>query len=128
MVAALQQGWAAAVSPSELPRVIAGRYGLASKEFTPAMVLAVLDELDLERPRPHFTIGIEDDVTGLSLPWDRDQSIEPAEVVKAVFWGLGSDGTVGATKNTVKILGESTDLHAQGYFVYDSKKAGSMTV
>ena len=128
VVAALQRGWAAAVSPSELPRVIAGRYGLASKEFTPAMVLAVLDELDLERPRPQFTIGIEDDVTGLSLPWDRDQSIEPAEVVKAVFWGLGSDGTVGATKNTVKILGESTDLHAQGYFVYDSKKAGAVTV
>jgi len=128
VVAALQQEWAKAVSPSELPRVIAGRYGLASKEFTPAMVLAILDELDLERPRPQFTIGIEDDVTGLSLPWDRDVTVEPAEVVQAVFWGLGSDGTVGATKNTVKILGESTDLHAQGYFVYDSKKAGAVTV
>ncbi|MDZ4673347.1 MAG: pyruvate:ferredoxin (flavodoxin) oxidoreductase, partial [Gemmatimonadota bacterium] len=128
VVAALQQRWAMDVSPTGMPRIVAGRYGLASKEFTPAMALAVFDELDLEAPRPRFTLGIEDDVTHLSLPWNREHSIEPAEVVRAVFWGLGSDGTVGATKNTVKILGESTDLHAQGYFVYDSKKAGAVTV
>ncbi len=128
VVAALVEGWAAAGRAGAVPRVVAGRYGLASKEFTPTMVAAVFEELDLDSPRPRFTIGIEDDVTRLSLPWDRDLSIEPDDVVRAVFWGLGSDGTVGATKNTIKILGEDTDLHAQGYFVYDSKKAGAVTV
>jgi pyruvate-ferredoxin/flavodoxin oxidoreductase len=111
-----------------MPRVIGGRYGLSSKEFTPAMALAVFAELDLEKPKRHFTIGIVDDVTRLSLPWDRELDLENADVVRAVFYGLGSDGTVGATKNSVKIIGEGTSFHAQGYFVYDSKKAGAVTV
>ncbi len=110
------------------PRVIGGRYGLSSKEFTPAMAAAVLAELAQERPRGRFTIGIVDDVTGLSLPWDRAFSTESPETVRAVFYGLGSDGTVGANKNSIKIIAAGTDLNAQGYFVYDSKKAGSVTV
>ena len=110
------------------PRVIGGRYGLSSKEFTPAMAAAVLDELAKDDPRPRFTVGIVDDVTGLSIPWDRELRFEPEGVTRAIFYGLGSDGTVGANKNTVKIIGEGTDLFAQGYFVYDSKKAGSVTV
>jgi pyruvate-ferredoxin/flavodoxin oxidoreductase len=109
------------------PRVRGGRYGLSSKEFTPAMVKAVFDELREEQPRNHFTIGIVDDVTGTSLPFDGELDIEPDDVVRAVFYGLGSDGTVGANKNAIKIIGEQTDLHAQGYFVYDSKKSGAMT-
>jgi len=111
-----------------VPRVIGGRYGLSSKEFTPAMAAAVLQELTGERPKNHFTIGIVDDVSGTSLPWDRSFVTEPADVVRAVFFGLGSDGTVGANKNTIKIIAEHTDHQAQGYFVYDSKKAGSITV
>ena len=111
-----------------IPRVIGGRYGLSSKEFTPAMAVAVFDELDRAKPKPHFTIGITDDVTHLSLKWDPQFDTESDEVLRAVFFGLGSDGTVGANKNSVKIIGETTDLHAQGYFVYDSKKAGSMTI
>ncbi|HKI01128.1 MAG TPA: pyruvate:ferredoxin (flavodoxin) oxidoreductase [Thermoanaerobaculia bacterium] len=110
------------------PRVIAGRYGLSSKEFNPAMVKAVLDELAKERPKNHFTVGIVDDVTWSSLPFDPDFDIEPADVVRALFYGLGSDGTVGANKNSIKIIGEETDNYAQGYFVYDSKKAGAVTV
>src|SRR5262245_3249669 len=111
------------------PRVCAGRYGLASKELTPAMVKAVFDELARERPRRHFTVGIHDDVTGLSLDVDRDfRTPRAAGEVQAVFFGLGADGTVGANKSSVKIIGEGTDLHAQGYFVYDSKKSGSVTV
>ncbi|MFN2316436.1 MAG: pyruvate:ferredoxin (flavodoxin) oxidoreductase [Gemmatimonadales bacterium] len=128
VVAALHDGWAAAGHAGRGPRVIGGRYGLASKEFTPGMVAAILDEMGQTSPRARFTIGIEDDVTHRSLPWDRDLDIEPADVVQAVFWGLGSDGTVGATKNTIKIIGETTPLHTQGYFVYDSKKAGAVTV
>ncbi len=108
--------------------VIGGRYGLASKELTPAMVAAVLSELGGERPRRHFTVGIDDDVSGSSLPVDAGFTTEPDDVVRAVFYGLGSDGTVGANKNSVKILAEEAGLHAQGYFVYDSKKAGSVTV
>jgi len=111
-----------------LPRVFGGRYGLSSKEFTPAMVKAVFDNLKLEVPKNHFTIGITDDVTNTSLEFDRDYDIEPEEVIRAMFYGLGSDGTVGANKNTIKIIGENTDFYAQGYFVYDSKKAGTMTV
>jgi pyruvate-ferredoxin/flavodoxin oxidoreductase len=107
--------------------VIGGRYGLSSKEFTPAMAGAVLAELAAAKPKRHFTIGIIDDVTHLSLPWDPDFSTEGDDVTRAVFYGLGSDGTVGANKNSVKIIGENTPLHAQGYFVYDSKKAGSIT-
>ncbi|WKZ82016.1 MAG: pyruvate:ferredoxin (flavodoxin) oxidoreductase [Acidimicrobiia bacterium] len=118
----------AAADGRPLPRIIGGRYGLSSKEFTPAMARAVFDEASLERPRPRFTVGIEDDVTGLSLDVDASFRAEPKGVVGAMFYGLGSDGTVSANKNTVKIIGEHTPLHAQGYFVYDSKKAGSVTV
>ena len=113
--------------PADL-RVIGGRYGLSSKEFTPAMVNAVFDELAAPSPRRHFTVGIVDDVTHTSLTVDPDFVIEPADVVRAVFFGLGSDGTVGANKNSIKIIGEETDNYAQGYFVYDSKKAGAMTI
>ena len=112
----------------DVPVVIGGRYGLSSKEFTPGMVKAVLDELAQASPRRHFTVGIHDDVTGLSLPWTRNFDTEPADVVRACFFGLGADGTVGANKNSIKIIGEQTDLYAQGYFVYDSKKSGSITV
>ena len=114
--------------PGSLPRVISGRYGLSSKEFTPAMVLSVLDELNAPSPRQHFTVGIIDDVTHTSLEVDESRWAEPDDVTRAVFYGLGSDGTVGANKNSVKIIGESTTQFAQGYFVYDSKKSGSMTV
>ncbi len=110
------------------PKVIGGRYGLSSKEFTPAMVVGIFDELGREAPKNHFTIGIQDDVTGTSLDYDPDFSIEPEKTVRAVFYGLGSDGTVGANKNSIKIIGEETDFHAQGYFVYDSKKSGAVTV
>jgi pyruvate-ferredoxin/flavodoxin oxidoreductase len=110
------------------PEVFGGRYGLSSKEFTPAMVAAVFAHLREPRPKRHFTVGIYDDVTHLSLPWDREFTTETGDVTRAVFYGLGSDGTVGASKNSVKIIGENTDLFAQGYFVYDSKKSGSTTV
>lgn len=111
-----------------LPRLIGGRYGLSSKEFTPAMVKAVFDELAKDKPKPRFTVGITDDVTHLSLDVDPDFSLEDPETVQAVFYGLGSDGTVGANKNTIKILGSEGEMYAQGYFVYDSKKSGSRTV
>jgi pyruvate-ferredoxin/flavodoxin oxidoreductase len=111
-----------------MPRVIGGRYGLSSKEFTPAMAKAVFDELAKPEPKNHFTVGIVDDLSGSSLEVDRSFSTEREDTYRAVFYGLGSDGTVGANKNTVKIIGEHTDLHAQGYFVYDSKKSGSVTV
>ncbi len=114
--------------PGNFPRVIGGRYGLSSKEFTPGMVKAVFDELSREKPKRHFTIGIHDDVTHTSLPWEADFNIEPDDVVRAVFYGLGADGTVGANKNSIKIIGEDTDNYAQGYFVYDSKKSGAVTV
>jgi len=110
------------------PRVIGGRYGLSSKEFNPAMVRAVFDELSKDKPRRRFTVGIVDDVTGLSLPVDASFDIEPKDVVRAVFYGLGADGTVGANKNSIKIIGEETDQYAQGYFVYDSKKSGAITI
>ncbi len=111
-----------------MPRVIGGRYGLSSKEFTPAMAKAVLDELKKEQPKNHFTIGIDDDVSHSSLDYDPAFNIESDEVVRAIFIGLGADGTVGANKNSIKIIGESTPLYAQGYFLYDSKKSGSRTV
>jgi pyruvate-ferredoxin/flavodoxin oxidoreductase len=112
-----------------MPRVIGGRYGLSSKEFTPGMVKAVYDELARARPKNHFTIGIHDDVGHTSLDWDEDFRTDAhADSVQALFYGLGSDGTVSANKNSIKIIGEATDLHAQGYFVYDSKKAGAVTV
>jgi len=110
------------------PRVLGGRYGLSSKEFTPAMIKAVFDNAALDRPRNHFTVGIIDDVTHTSLDYDPNYSIEPPDVVRAVFFGLGADGTVGANKNSIKIIGEETPFHVQGYFVYDSKKSGSVTV
>src|SRR5512132_2611526 len=110
------------------PRVLAGRYGLSSKEFTPAMVKAIFDELAKERPRNHFTIGIVDDVTHTSLVWDPSMSTEADDVDTALFYGLGADGTVGANKNSIKIIGEETDRYVQGYFVYDSKKSGAITI
>ena len=113
---------------TSMPRVIGGRYGLSSKEFTPAMAKAVFEELGKETPKKHFTVGIIDDVTRMSLDYDKNFSTESDDTVRAVFYGLGSDGTVGANKNSIKIIGEDTEFHAQGYFVYDSKKAGAMTV
>ena len=110
------------------PKVIGGRYGLSSKEFTPAMVKAVFDELSKEKPKIHFTVGINDDVTHTSLEYDPSFSTEKSNVVRAMFYGLGADGTVGANKNSIKIIGTETDNYAQGYFVYDSKKSGSMTI
>jgi pyruvate-ferredoxin/flavodoxin oxidoreductase len=110
------------------PVVIGGRYGLSSKEFTPAMVKAVYDELKKERPKNHFTIGIDDDVTHTSLPYDRTFSLDSQHLFNGLFFGLGADGTVGANKNSIKIIGDKTDKYVQGYFVYDSKKSGSLTV
>ncbi len=110
------------------PAVVGGRYGLSSKEFTPAMVSGVFDNLAHHKKKNHFTIGIEDDVLDLSLPYDPGFSTEPKDVVRAVFFGLGADGTVGANKDSIKIIGEYTDNWAQGYFVYDSKKSGAATV
>ncbi|HKP46438.1 MAG TPA: pyruvate:ferredoxin (flavodoxin) oxidoreductase [Pyrinomonadaceae bacterium] len=110
------------------PRIIGGRYGLGSKEFTPAMAKAIFDELAEEKPKNHFSIGINDDVTFTSLSFDPKFSTEPTGQVRAIFWGLGADGTVSANKNSIKIIGEETENYAQGYFVYDSKKSGAMTV
>lgn len=111
-----------------LPKVVGGRYGLSSKEFNPAMIKGVFDNLSESRPKNHFTIGINDDVTHTSLAYDEDFAIESEKVVNALFYGLGSDGTVGANKNSIKIIGENTDNYAQGYFVYDSKKSGAITI
>jgi pyruvate-ferredoxin/flavodoxin oxidoreductase len=111
-----------------MPRVIGGRYGLSSKEFTPAMVMAVLAEIEKAEPKQHFTVGIHDDVTHTSLDYDTAMHIEDESATRALFYGMGSDGTVGANKNSIKIIGENTDLWAQGYFVYDSKKSGSRTI
>ncbi len=110
------------------PKIIGGRYGLSSKEFTPAMVKAVFDELAKDKPKNHFTIGINDDVTNTSLAFDKSYVTEGKDVVRGMFYGLGADGTVGANKNSIKIIGEETENFAQGYFVYDSKKSGSMTI
>jgi pyruvate-ferredoxin/flavodoxin oxidoreductase len=109
------------------PTVVGGRYGLSSKEFTPAMVKGIFDELTKSAPKNHFTIGIDDDVSHTSLTYDPTFSTEDPKTVRALFYGLGSDGTVGANKNSIKIIGSETDNYAQGYFVYDSKKSGSMT-
>ena len=109
-------------------KIIGGRYGLSSKEFNPAMIKGIFDNLALDKPKNHFTIGINDDVTHTSLTYDANFDIEPKQVVRAMFYGLGSDGTVGANKNTIKIIGEETDNYAQGYFVYDSKKSGAVTI
>jgi pyruvate-ferredoxin/flavodoxin oxidoreductase len=129
VVLAIQEAMDRAEPPwATRPRVVGGRYGLSSKEFTPAMVKAIFDELARPRPRNHFTIGIVDDVTHTSLDYDASFSTEDPETIRAVFYGLGSDGTVGANKNSIKIIGEATPNYAQGYFVYDSKKSGSVTV
>src|SRR6266545_1914052 len=119
-------GWITTAAPH--PRVVGGRYGLSSKEFNPAMVKTVFENLAAGTPRNHFTVGIVDDVTHTSLTVAQDFDIEPDAMVRAVFFGLGSDGTVGANKNTIKIIGETTPDHAQGYFVYDSKKSGAITI
>jgi pyruvate-ferredoxin/flavodoxin oxidoreductase len=110
-----------------MPKVIGGRYGLSSKEFTPAMVKGIFDELGKAKSKNHFTVGIVDDVTHTSIDYDAQFSTEHAKTVRALFYGLGADGTVGANKNSIKIIGEDTDFYAQGYFVYDSKKSGSIT-
>jgi len=112
---------------SESLRIVGGRYGLGSAEFTPGMVKAVFDNLDKKEPKNHFTIGIHDDVTGTSLEYDAHFTTEGNETYRAIFYGLGSDGTVGANKNTIKIIADETDKFAQGYFEYDSKKAGTLT-
>ncbi|HHM24427.1 MAG TPA: pyruvate:ferredoxin (flavodoxin) oxidoreductase, partial [Bacteroidetes bacterium] len=129
VVNALTESYADGKLPlEEFPRVVGGRYGLSSKEFTPAMVKGVLDELKKDHPKNHFTVGIHDDVTNTSIEYDPNFSTENPRSVRAMFYGLGSDGTVSANKNSIKIIGEETDNYAQGYFVYDSKKAGAMTV
>ncbi len=111
-----------------MPKIVGGRYGLSSFEFTPAMIKSVFDNLDNEKPKNHFTVGIKDDVSDTSLDFDKDFHTESDDVIRALFYGLGADGTVGANKNSIKIIGENTDNYAQGYFVYDSKKAGALTV
>jgi pyruvate-ferredoxin/flavodoxin oxidoreductase len=123
LVEALQQG-----KLKKLPNIVGGRYGLSSKEFTPAMAKAVFDELKKKQPKNNFTIGINDDVTFTSLEYDPSYTLDESEWRQGLFFGLGADGTVGANKNTIKIIGENTDLFAQGYFVYDSKKSGARTV
>ncbi|MDZ8261055.1 pyruvate:ferredoxin (flavodoxin) oxidoreductase [Nostoc sp. ChiQUE01b] len=121
-------GEAGEENTSSSPKIVGGRYGLSSKEFTPAMVKGIFDNLAQAKPKNHFTIGINDDVSHTSLNFDPNFSTESDNVVRAMFYGLGADGTVGANKNSIKIIGEETDNYAQGYFVYDSKKSGSMTV
>jgi pyruvate-ferredoxin/flavodoxin oxidoreductase len=123
VVTAFMEAW-----DGQLPKLIGGRYGLSSKEFTPAMIKGVFDHLAQGKLKNHFTVGINDDVSLTSLPFDPEYSIEPDNVVRAMFYGLGSDGTVGANKNSIKIIGNDTDNYAQGYFVYDSKKSGAVTI
>jgi pyruvate-ferredoxin/flavodoxin oxidoreductase len=125
VVNALHEGW---LAPRAMPSIVGGRYGLSSKEFTPAMVKAVFDNLAVECPKNHFTIGIHDDVSHTSLDYGPSFSIEPDDVFRALFYGLGADGTVGANKNSIHIIGDNTPNYAQGYFVYDSKKSGAVTV
>jgi pyruvate-ferredoxin/flavodoxin oxidoreductase len=127
LVSAFSRKWVDA-KQTEIPQVFGGRYGMGSKEFTPAMVKSVFDELVSDAPRHSFTVGIVDDVTHTSLDWDKNWSTEKNDVTRCMFYGLGADGTVGANKNSAKIIGENTELYAQGYFVYDSKKSGSVTV
>ncbi len=119
---------AGTIAREVIPVVVGGRYGLGSKEFTPGMAKSVLDNLKARPPKNHFTVGIIEDVTNSSLPWDETFNSEPEGTHRAMFYGLGADGTVGANKNSIKIIGKATDYYAQGYFVYDSKKSGSMTI
>jgi len=129
VVAAVSEALASGQAPfRSLPRILGGRYGLSSKEFTPAMVKAVFDNAAADKPQNHFTVGIADDVTHTSLDYDPEFSTEDPKTVRALFFGLGADGTVSANKNSIKIIGEETESYAQGYFVYDSKKAGAITV
>lgn len=129
IAAAVMEAMADGSAPFDtVPRIIGGRYGLSSKEFTPAMVKGVFDEMASEKPRSHFTVGIIDDVTNSSIEWDPQFTTESDDVFRSLFYGLGADGTVGANKNSIKIIGEETDNFAQGYFVYDSRKAGATTV
>ncbi|HKA19783.1 MAG TPA: pyruvate:ferredoxin (flavodoxin) oxidoreductase [Blastocatellia bacterium] len=129
VMTALGEARADGVSPlRQEPVVIAGRYGLSSKEFTPAMVKSIFEEMEKKAPSRHFTVGIIDDVTHTSLPWDSSFRTESADVSASLFYGLGADGTVGANKNSIKIIGHETDRYVQGYFVYDSKKSGAITV
>ena len=129
VITAISEAFAAGEAPfSQMPKIVGGRYGLSSKEFTPAMVKGIFDELAKAKSKNHFTVGIIDDVTHTSIDYDLSFRTEGDDVVRAVFWGLGSDGTVGANHNSIKIIGEGTDNYAQGYFVYDSKKSGARTV
>ena len=128
VVTAIEEAYARGEAPFESrPRIIGGRYGLSSKEFTPAMIKGIFDEMTKDEPKNHFTVGIYDDLTHTSIDYDPSFSTEDPQTVRAVFYGLGSDGTVGANKNSIKIIGTETDNWAQGYFVYDSRKSGSMT-
>jgi pyruvate-ferredoxin/flavodoxin oxidoreductase len=128
-VTAIQEALDKGIAPFEKsPKIIGGRYGLSSKEFTPAMVKGIFDEMGKASPRKHFTVGINDDVTMTSIAYDPTFSVETADTVRCVFFGLGADGTVGANKNSIKIIGEETPNYAQGYFVYDSKKSGGITI
>jgi pyruvate-ferredoxin/flavodoxin oxidoreductase len=125
---AMMEAFAEGYAPfQKMPKILGGRFGLSSKEFTPSMAIAVYDNLKEGKGKNHFTIGIRDDVTHKSLDYDASVTIEPESVIRALFYGLGADGTVGANKNSIKIIGENTQNYAQGYFVYDSKKSGSMT-
>ena len=129
VVTAVSEAIASGQAPFRImPRILGGRYGLSSKEFTPAMVKATFDNAAAEKPKNHFTVGIVDDVTHTSLDFDPEFSTEDPKTVRALFFGLGADGTVSANKNSIKIIGEETESNAQGYFVYDSKKAGAITV
>ncbi len=129
IVTAIQEGISEGITSfKKTPKIIGGRYGLSSKEFTPAMVKGVFEEMKKEVPKNHFTIGINDDVTHSSISYGPDFSIEPASRTRAIFYGLGSDGTVGANKNSIKIIGEETDNYVQGHFVYDSRKTGALTI
>jgi len=128
VVTAVTESYMAGTLPfASFPWIIGGRYGLSSKEFTPAMVRGVFDGLEADLPKNHFTVGINDDLTNTSIPYDPSFAIEDEETNRSIFYGLGADGTVGANKNSIKIIGEETDLFAQGFFVYDSKKSGSTT-
>lgn len=129
VVTALAESFSSGKFPlKSFPKIIGGRYGLSSKEFTPAMVSGVFDEMKKPEPKNHFTVGINDDVTHTSLSYNPAITTERDDVVRALFYGLGADGTVGANKNSIKIIGEDTEFFAQGYFVYDSKKSGSTTI
>jgi pyruvate-ferredoxin/flavodoxin oxidoreductase len=127
VVAALREGREEGHTKLD-PMVVGGRYGLSSKEFTPAMVKGVFDNLAKDKPKNHFTVGIMDDVSHSSLTYDASFDVEPSDVTRALFYGLGADGTVGANKNSIKIIAEETPNYGQGYFVYDSKKSGAITI